>query len=59
MSKLVWASALLCLVTMSVPAVAQQSCQKKCTQQCSNTGGGAAQTDCMSKCMNSQGKCAD
>src|SRR5262249_52432917 len=28
MSKLVWASALLCLATMSVPTVAQQSCQK-------------------------------
>ena len=61
MSKLVWASALLCLATMSVPTVAQQSCEKKCMQRCSQsaTGGGTAQSDCMSKCMNQQGKCPD
>ena len=61
MSKLVWASALLCLATMSVPTVAQQSCEKKCMQRCSEsaTGGGTAQSDCMSKCMNQQGKCPD
>jgi hypothetical protein len=61
MSKLVWASALLCLATMSVPTVAQQSCEKKCMQRCSEsaTGGGTAQSTCMSKCMNEQGKCPD
>ena len=61
MSKLVWASALLCFATMSVPTVAQQSCEKKCMQRCSEsaTGGGTAQSACMSRCMNEQGKCPD
>ena len=59
MSKLVWASALLCLVTM--PAMAQQSCEAKCLHRCSEsaTGGGTAQSDCMSKCMSKEGKCRD
>src|SRR6516165_2384117 len=38
-------------------AIMRKKMHERCSQ--SATGGGTAQSDCMSKCMNEQGKCPD
>lgn len=50
MFKLILAAALLCVVTTSVPVLAQNACQQRCLTNCSGKG-----NVCLTKC---EGRCA-